>query len=77
MNPLEELSRLLQAKDDFEGEIVSIESGSAIVSTRKGPIHCSVNTQTLLSPGDRVRVKAGMVVSKLLSTPDSGRVFTV
>jgi len=66
MNPLLELMSVLTKQSSTSGTVSSILSpNQVLVATKSGGLKCTMATQTLLKPGDRVAVSGTVIIAKL------------
>lgn len=77
MNLLEQLVKVLDSRSELFGTIVSMDSDNAVVATSRGTVYCSINIQTQLEVGNKVRIRNGMVVGLLKGSTSGSKIYTV
>lgn len=70
MNPYLEFLNMIQSKQKVSGTLVSIENGTALVSTQQGSVRVGILTSTKLTKDDTVSIRNGQIVGKLKNEND-------
>lgn len=77
MNLLDQLVKILDSKSELVGTIISLDADNAVVATSRGTVYCSINIQTQLEIGNKVRIRNGMVVGLLRGSSGNSKIYTV
>lgn len=77
MNLLDQLSKILDSRSELLGTVISIDIDSAAVATSRGTVYCSINIQTQLRVGSKVRIKNGMIVGLIRESAGNSKIYIV